>query len=102
MCKMFVFLRAQIRKIRYATHKTVGHVLCQIFNHDISGWFPYKNLMILFPPAKYDCNTSVPLNIFALKAATSAVIVGHSSNHLEFLLTILSEHPHRHFRLSLN
>jgi len=30
------------------------------------------------------------------KAATSAVIVGQSSNYLEFLTTVLSE---RHFRI---
>jgi len=34
---------AQIRKIRCATYKTAGHVLCQIFNHDLSGWFAWKN-----------------------------------------------------------
>jgi len=36
------------------------------------------------------------LNAFMSKAATSAVIVGHSSKDLEFLLTTLLE---RHFRL---
>jgi len=45
--------------------------------------------MILFPPAKYNFNNSVSLNAFASKAATNAVIVGHSSNGLEFLLTVV-------------
>jgi len=40
--------------------------------------------IILFPPAKYDFNNSVSLNAFASKAATSPVIVGHSSNDLQF------------------
>jgi len=29
------------------------------------------------------------IELFALKVATSAVIVGHSSNDLQFLLTVL-------------
>ena len=47
--------------------------------------------MILFPPTKYDFNNSVSLNAFASKAAANAVIVGHSSNDLEFLLTVVLE-----------
>jgi len=38
----------------------------------------YKNN--LFLPAKHDCNDFVSLKAFVSKAATSAVIVGHSSN----------------------
>jgi len=45
-----------------------------------------QKLIILFRPAKYDFNNFVSLNAFASKAATSAVIVGHSSNHLEFFI----------------
>jgi len=41
----------------------------------------------------------VQVNDFASKAATSAVIVGHSSNYSEFLLTVHSE---RHFRIIAN
>ena len=37
------FFWAQMRKIRCATYRTVGHFLCQIFNHDTSGWFACKN-----------------------------------------------------------
>ena len=47
--------------------------------------------MILFPPAKYDFNNSVSLNAFASKAATNAMIMGHSSNDLKFLLTVVLE-----------
>jgi len=39
--------------------------------------------MILFPPAKYDFNNSVYLNVFVSKAATSAVVVEHCSHDLE-------------------
>ena len=42
--------------------------------------------IILFPPAKYDFNNSVSWNACASKVATSAVIVGHSSNDLEFFI----------------
>ena len=38
--------------------------------------------------------------LFASKVATSAVITGHSSNDLEFLMTVLLERQCRHFRLS--
>ena len=41
--RCLVFLWAQIRTIRCATYETVGHVFCQIFNHDISRWFTCKN-----------------------------------------------------------
>jgi len=59
-----------------------------------------QKLIILFPPAKCDFNDSVSLNAFALKAATSAVIVEHSSNDLEFLLIVHLECQYRHFRFS--
>jgi len=75
-----------------------------------------KYLTMIFPvglPAKignpvpasqvaYHFNNSVSLNAFASKAATSAVIVGHSNYDSEFLLTVLSQRPRRHFRLSSN
>ena len=41
-----------------------------------------QKLIILFPLVKYDFSNSMSLNIFALKVATSAAIVGHSSNDL--------------------
>ena len=86
ICARCLFFWAQITKIRYATYQTVVYVLCQIFNHDISGWFCLQKLIILFPPVKYDFNNSVSLNAFASKAATRAVTVGHSSTDLEFFL----------------
>ena len=46
-----------------------------------------QKLIILFPPAKYDFNF-VSLNAFVSKAATSAVIVGHSSNDLKFFIDL--------------
>jgi len=45
-----------------------------------------QKLIILFLPAKSDFDDSVSLNVFASKAATSAVIVGHSSNDLELFI----------------
>jgi len=45
-----------------------------------------QKFIILFPTAKYDFNNYVSLNIFASKAATSAEIVGRSSNDLEFFI----------------
>ena len=42
-------------------------------------------LIILFPPPKR-FNNSMSLKVFASKAATSAVIVGNSSNNLEFFI----------------
>ena len=45
-----------------------------------------QKLIILFPPARYDFNNSVPLNAFASKAATNAVIVGHFGKDLEFFI----------------
>ena len=74
--------------------KNVGHLFCQIFNDDVFGRFCLQNLIILFPPAKYDFNNSVSLNAFASKAATIAVIVGHCSNDLEFFID-------RNFRASI-
>jgi len=41
---------------------------------------------MLFPPAKYYFNNSVSLNAFASKAATSAVIMGHSSHDVEYFV----------------
>ena len=55
-------------------------------------------MIILFLPAKYDFNNSVPLNAFASKAATNAVIVGHSSNNLEFFI----DHNFRAFKSSFS
>jgi len=61
------------------------------FNRGIFGLFCLWKLLILFPPAKYDFNDPVSLNAFASKAATSAVILGHSSNVSQiFLLYIQS------------
>jgi len=45
-----------------------------------------QKLIILFLPAKHDLNNSVSLNAFASKAATSIVIVEHSSNDLETVI----------------
>jgi len=59
-------------------------------------------IKILFPPAKHDFNNSMSLTAFWSKAATSAVIVGHSSNDLQFLLTVHSERQYRHLRLCPN
>jgi len=38
-----------------------------------------SKLIIVFPPAKHDFPNCVLLNAFASEVATSAVIVGHSS-----------------------
>ena len=43
-----------------------------------------QKLIILFPPSKYDFNNSVSLKAFASQAATSAVILGHCGNDLQF------------------
>jgi len=40
------------------------------------------------------------IELFALKVATSAVIVGHSSNDFRFFIGRTLEHQYRHFRLS--
>jgi len=62
-----------------------------------------QKLIIQFPPDKYDFHNSVSLNVVASKAATSAVIVGHSSNDLEFFIDrIFLERQYRHFRLCAN
>jgi len=45
-----------------------------------------QKLMILFTPAKYGYNNSVSLNAFASKAASSSLIVGHSSNDLQIFI----------------
>jgi len=50
-------------------------------NTTLSVGLPAK-IKILFPPAKRDFNNSMSLTAFEPKAATSAVIVGHSSNDL--------------------
>jgi len=53
--------------------------------------------MILFPPAKYRFSSSLSLNVFASKAATSAVILGTLVTIKNFLLTI-----HVAFRASIS
>jgi len=40
------------------------------------------------------------IELFAWKVATSAVIIGHSSNDLQFFIDCTSERQYRHFRLS--
>jgi len=49
----------------------------KVFKCEDFGWFACGlwQLIILFPPARYDFNNSVSLNAFASKAATNAVIV---------------------------
>ena len=45
-------------------------------------------IKILFPRGKHDFNNSRSLAAFESKAATSAVVVRHSINDLQFLLTV--------------
>jgi len=73
------------------------NVVCQIFNRDVLDWFACK-IKIHFPPDKHDFNNSVSLTGFESQA-TSAVIVGHSSNDLQCLLSVDLEHQYLHFRL---
>jgi len=72
--------------------KSVDHVLCQIFQLWRFRLVCLWQLIILFPPVKYDSNNSVQFNAFASKAATNAVIVGISAMIENFLMTVLSEH----------
>ena len=58
-------------------------------------------IKILFPPDKHDFNNSVSLTGFESQA-TSAVIVGHSSNDLQVLLSVDLEHQYLHFRFCAN
>jgi len=50
------------------------------------GLLAKTNKIVLFSPTKYDFNNSVSLKIFASKVATSALIVEHSRNDLEFFI----------------
>jgi len=50
------------------------------FNRGVFGLVCLWKVIILFPPAKHDFNNSVSLNAFGSKAATTAVIVWHSSS----------------------
>jgi len=56
--------------------KNVGPVFCQIFKLWRFRLVCLWQLIILFPPAKWDFNNSVQFNALASKAATNAVIVG--------------------------
>ena len=66
--------------------ENVDHVFCQIFQLWGFRLVCLWQLIILFPPDKYDFNNSMSLNAFASKAATNAVIVGTAVmiNDLEF------------------
>ena len=79
--------------------QNVDHVLCQIFQLWRFRLVCLWQLIIPFPPAKYNFNNSVSLNAFASKAATNAVSVGTSVMIENFLMTVLSE---RHFRSFAN
>jgi len=56
--------------------KNAGQVFCQISQLRRFQLVCLWQLIIIFPPAKYDFNNSVQFNAFASKAATNAVIVG--------------------------
>jgi len=66
-------------------------------NRGVCGLICLWKLIILFPPAKYDFNNPVSLNVFASKAITNAVILGSLAMFDKLLSTVLSE---RQFRFS--
>jgi len=61
----------------------------------------HAKIKIHCPPDKHDFNNSVSLIGFESQA-TSAVIVGHSSNDLQFLLSVDLERQYLDFRLCAN
>jgi len=87
---VFVFFNTD-KKHRCDSYKNVDHVLCQICQLWRFRLVCLWQLIILFPPAKWDSNNSVQFNAFASKAATNAVIRGTSVMIESFLMTVLSE-----------
>jgi len=94
-----VFFWTQIRKTDVIFLKNVDHVFWQIFQLWRFRLVCLWQLIILFPPAKWDFKNSVQSNAFASKAATNTMIVGTPVMIYNFLLTVLSE---RHFRIFTN
>ena len=75
-------------------------MVCQNLTVEFSGGLAAE-IKIPFPLAKHDFNNSVSLIVFESKA-TSAVIVGHSGNGLQFLLSVDLERQFLHFRICAN
>jgi len=75
-------------------------MVCQNLTVEFSGGLAAE-IKIPFPLAKHDFNNSVSLIVFESKA-TSVVIVGHSGNGLQFLLSVDLERQFLHFRICAN
>ena len=79
-----LFLWAQIRKDRWETYKNVGHVFFQIFQPWRFWWVRLWKLINPVPASQAQFPQFHVIELFASKVATSAVIVGHSRNDIEF------------------
>jgi len=66
--------------------RKLTQVMCLVKHSTVTFLFSSPiETVIVFPPAKHALHDSVSLNAFASKIATSAVIVGHSSENSQII-----------------